>query len=197
MNTNLIRSLLAVCLALSATSASAMDTNSAASGSPTGKPLEDFGYDVHEGVSNRITRIAMVDPRFIWVIYEDGVSGRKIPRADLPSKLQARYPYDPQKAADSIKARTAENQALKAQHKHALQQKERALVAQIEALDKQRTDNEKEIGNLNRKLNTAPRSKVLKHEKLKVLDEQNNLRERRTALDARLKQVRAQLDSLK
>lgn len=191
------RAALLLTLCISTSSMPAADPKPARNEVKDSKPKEDFGYDVHNGVTNKIARIATVDPRYIWVVYEDGVSGRKIPRSELPPQLQARFPYDPKKAAESIEARAAENRALIAQHKQGLQQKERDLTAQIDAIERQRGENQKEIGNLNRKINTAPRSKVLKGEKLKLLEQQNDLRERKAGLEARLKQVQAQLDSLK
>jgi hypothetical protein len=157
---------------------------------------EDLGFDVFEGKTNRIARVAKVDPRFVWVVYEDSKTGRKIPRAELPPQLQAKYPYDPQKAVASINAHAQEAQAEAAAQKTALRQKEHNLQSQVDALEKQMTENEKEIGNLDRKLKTMPKSKTLKAQKIKMLSDQDELRKRKTDLTDRLKQVRAQIDEL-
>ncbi|HEY9509927.1 MAG TPA: hypothetical protein VIV82_08710 [Verrucomicrobiae bacterium] len=182
---------LAFSLALASAEPIRTNTVSAAIASP------DFGYDIHNGITNRIARIATVDPRFIWGVYEDGVSGRKIPRAELPSQLRARYPYDPEEAADATRARVAENRALLAEYKRALQQKEQELTAQIAALNHESNENEKEIKNVGRKLKTVRHSKKFKSQKLKLLDAQNTLRQRKNDLESRLQRTRAELDKIK
>lgn len=190
-----IRIPVALVIALAATFAPAesIRTNTV----PSVAASNDFGYDIHDGVTNRIARIATVDPRFIWVVYDDGVSGRKIPRTELPSQLRERYPYNPQEAADAVRARVAENRALLAEYKQALQQKEQELTAQIAALDQESNENEKEIKNVGRKLKTVRHSKTFKAQKLKLLDAQNTLRQRKNDLENRLHRARAELTKLK
>ena len=160
---------------------------------------EDLGYDIYDGKTNKIDHIAEVDPRFVWVIYEGGTSGRKIARAELPPQLKVKYPYDPQKAAAFIKEKGAEYQAQLAMEKAGLRVRESDLESQIDALDKQTAEDESEIKNLTRQIRTARKgheASVAKESKIKLIQDQDDIRQRREKLEDTLKQVQAQIDVL-
>src|SRR4051794_19270642 len=66
----------------------------------SGESQENLGYDIYEGKTNKIARVHSANAVSVLVIYEGNTGGRKIPRQDLPPELQAKYPYDPAKAAE-------------------------------------------------------------------------------------------------
>jgi len=68
---------------------------------------EDLGYDIFAGKTNKIARVHSASAAWVYVIYQGGLGGRKIPRQDLPPELQAQFSYDPIKAADYQKRQAA------------------------------------------------------------------------------------------
>ncbi len=86
---------------------------------------EDLGCDFSDGKTNKIAKVYSVTPTYVYVLYEGGSSGRKIPRPELPPQLAAKYPYDSAKVAE-YQRRQAESAATQ----FAAQQAAARLVAE-------------------------------------------------------------------
>lgn len=160
---------------------------------------DDLGYDIYDGKTNKIDHIAQDNPRYVWVVYEGGTSGRKIPRTDLPPQLKEKYPYDAKSAAEYDKLKNDEWKSQIALQKQGLRESMADYQRQIDAVKDQITENEKEIDNLTRQIKTAPKSHaagIAKQKKVQLIQDQNALRQRRDNLQASLKQAQSQLDAL-
>ncbi len=166
-------------------------------------PQEDFGCDVVDGVTNRILRVSSVNPISVYVLYEGGNRGRWILRQDLPPQLKAKYAYDPAKAAEYQK-RQIEYQKQQAElaiqlaatqreaQRRALQQRESEILAEIAALEKQDSENQKEK-NILRDLPPGGGRRV---RAAHISSDQESIRERILQLKTTLQQVRSQKDSI-
>jgi len=162
-------------------------------------PKENLGYDIYNGKTNKIDRVMQVDPRYIWVLYENDSGSRRIPRNELPPTLAAKYPYDAQKASAYLQAKASENQAAINSQKALLQAQEKDVLAQVNALKKQQQDNDTKIKALTAEIKTAPKSKSAageKNQKVALLKSQEDMRLSMEKLQAKLKDVRSQIDAL-
>ena len=164
---------------------------------------EDLGYDIVAGKTNKIARVHSASPTWVYVIYEGGNGGRKIPRQNLPAELQAKYPYDPAKAADyqkrlgaaadqqsaltaqqAAKARTIAGDAANAR----LLAQEQAIQQEIENLQNQDVELTKNI----ERLENLRRWKAAAQPK----EARQTVRDRMVQLKAQRDQIQAQRDAL-
>jgi hypothetical protein len=139
----------------------------------------------------------------VYVLYESadcGRGGRKVSRQELPPQLQAKYPYDAAKAAEYRKQqadKAAEQAALAAQQaararasaREALRQKEREILAQIDSLDKQDFELQKQVNILNKM--PAGGGRRLKAKQLS--GQQEVIRQYIDRLNSELAKIRAQI----
>jgi len=214
MNTRMSICLLAallLCRAAKVSSAEAKEQppatapESAATPSRQAQPTvqEDLGCIVIDGKTKKIVGVHSADPVSVYVIFEgeDGTrGGRKIPRQELPPQLQAKYPYDAAKAAEYRKQQAdlaAEQAAAAAQQaermrkaaKDGLHQKEQGILAQMESLNKQDVELQKEANVLGSLPPGNGRRVRLRH----IHDLQQGIREQNKKLNDQLEQVRAQI----
>jgi hypothetical protein len=164
---------------------------------------EDLGCVVVDGKTNKIVRVHSADPVSVLLIYESeggGKGGRRIPRQELPPQLQAKFPYQPAKAAEYRKQQadqTVEQAALSVQQaararaaaKEVLRQKEREILAQIDSWHKRDVELQKEKNLLNSLPPGNGRRVRAKH----ISDEQEGIRERIAQLRKQVEQIRVQV----
>jgi hypothetical protein len=164
---------------------------------------EDFGCVVVDGVTNRIIRVPSVNPISIYVLYEGENRGRWILRQDLPSQLKAKYAYDPAKAAE-YQQRQMEYQkqqaelavqlaaAQRAAHREALQKREKEILAEIAALAKRDTEEQRQ----KKLLRSLPPGNGRRVQAAHIDNDQQYVRERIQQLNTLLQQVRSQKDKI-
>jgi hypothetical protein len=164
---------------------------------------EDLGVVLIDGRTNKIIHVRTADPVSVLVIYENeegSKGGRKIPRQELPPQLQAKYPYDAAKAAEYRKqqaAAAAEQAALSVQQeakrcaaaREALRLKEREIRAQMDSLNKQDVELQKEKNTLDR----LPAGNGRRVRSRHISDEQQGIREHIDQLRKQVEQIRAQI----
>ena len=100
---------------------------------------ENLGFDLVDGKSNKIARVHSMTPVSVFVIYEGGKAGRKIPRQELSPELRSKYPYDAAKAAEyqrqQAEAVASQVAAQQAAQRVMAQSRENAIKAEIEKLE--------------------------------------------------------------
>jgi hypothetical protein len=174
---------------------------------PTKQPQpavqEDLGCVVIDGKTNRVVSVNSADPVSVHVIYEcaDGArGGRKIPRQELPPQLQAKYPYDADKAADYRKqqadqaveqAALAARQAAKARAAtvEGLRQQEKQILAQIDRWQRRDVELQKE----KKILNGLPPGNGRRVRAKQINNEQQSIREQNKRLNDQLEKIRTQI----
>ena len=163
---------------------------------------EDLGVVVIDAKTNKIIHVRTADPVSVLVIYENeegAKGGRKIPRQDLPPQLQAKYPYDAAKTTEYRKqqADLAAEQAafsvqqaarIRAATKEVLRQKEREIRAQMDFLNKQDVELQKEKNTLDR----LPAGNGRRVRSRHISDEQQGIREHIAELRKQVEQIRVQ-----
>ena len=119
----------------------------------------NFGYDFHEGRSNKIERVYAVTPTHVQVLYEGGKRGRKIPRQSLPPELAELYPYDPVQAVEHEKQQmeiaTRRAAAQQEVARETARQREQYLVSEIARLTRVARDLDREINGEKKKPKSA------------------------------------------
>lgn len=165
---------------------------------PTTAPAraEDLGHDFFNGKTNKIARVIEATPTHVRVRYENG-GERNIPRLELNAPLQERYPYDAQAAADYVKKQTLSAQAKTSAQRQAWEQRIRELELQLNALDKQWAETQRELKAVEKKREVAPKAKVLKREEIQWIEQRKELGRRRTELHTKLQAMRKQADALR
>ena len=156
---------------------------------------DDYGYDFREGKTNKIARVYSVTPIHVQVIYEGGQGGRNIPRQSLPPALQAKYPYDAEKAAEYQRqqAEAAAHQvaAQQAAYRVASQHRETGIKAEIERLELQDRKLEGAINLYDSMAKGNGRKKHLAD----LRNERQHLRERKLKLQEQLQTMQSRRDS--
>jgi hypothetical protein len=206
-----ILAVLLVCRAEEVSSAEAKTQAAAAAPGPAPTPSrqsqspvrEDLGCVVIDGKTNRIVRVHSADPVSVLVIYESeegAKGGRKIPRQELPPQLRTKYPYEAAKAAEYRKqqADAAVEQAglsvqqaakMRTAAREVLRQKEREILAQMDSLNKQDVELQKEKNTLDHLPPGNGRRVRSRH----ISDEQQGIREHIDQLRKQVEQIRLQI----
>jgi hypothetical protein len=164
---------------------------------------EDLGCVVINGKTNRIVRVHSADPVSVFVIYESddgGKGGVKIPRQELPPQLQAKYPYDADKAADyrkqqadqaveqaALAARQAAN--ARAATVEGLRQQEKEILAQIDRWQRRDVELQEEKQILNR----LPPGHGRRLRAKQISNEQQGIRGHIAQLRDQVERIRAQI----
>lgn len=172
----------------------AADSNASAEKPRLGEEI--FGYDLINGVTNQIARIAKVTPVDVQVFYTNSKGGRKIPRQDLPPELAAKFPYDEAKAAQyrkqQIEIAAQQAAARAAAARQVVLQREWEITNEIASLRARDIEIQKQK-NILRDLGPGNGRRV----KLANLNnEQESIRERVSQLNMQLVQVQAQRDRM-
>ena len=163
---------------------------------PRATVTEDLGYDFYNGKSNKIARVYNVTPVAVQVIYEGDKGGRNIPRDNLPPALKAKYPYDPDAAAEFMKNQALKVEAQNEAQRTAWENRETELKAKIASLKKQMTEMKHEIGSLTAQIHTEPHNKDLRAKKVDLLQQQDDLRKQLDTAQDQLAQARKALGAL-
>jgi NACalpha-BTF3-like transcription factor len=157
---------------------------------------QDLGCDVVDGTTNRIASVSSVTPTFVYVVYEGGHSGRKIPRQDLPPQLKAKYPYDAEKSSEfqkqQIELAARQAAAQRAAMREALRREEAEILAEIGVLERQDAENQMQKN----VLNSLPPGNGRRVRAAHINDDQQNIRERVLQLRTLLQQLRSQKDTM-
>ncbi len=156
---------------------------------------EDFGADFYNGRTNRIVRVSTVTATHVRVIYENG-GDRNIPRHELNSPLKERYPYDPKAAAEFIKRQSQDTQARIAAQKQAWEQQIQGAQRQIDSLEKEWKEKQRDLNTIREQRKIAPNSKVLKQREFRLLEERKDIGRRLAEMREKLRAMRTQADAL-
>lgn len=157
---------------------------------------EDLGHDFFNGRTNKIARVSAATPTHVRVIYESG-GERNIPRLELNSPLKEHYPYDAQAAADYVKKQTLSAQARTSAQRQAWEQRIRELELQLNALDRQWAETQRELNAVKGKRKVAPNSKVLKRSEVQLIEQRKETARRRSELQEKVRGLRAQADAMR
>jgi hypothetical protein len=165
---------LAACLSVFATVHGAEITNAVTDVSKA----EDLGLDFYNGKAYKITTVVSVTPTHVQVRYDGNFGGRKIPRIDLPPQLEAKYPYDSEKAAEYVARQSAIAIQQAAAQQAALQEtyrrREQAVDAEIEKLVNQDVRLQSEVNLLEHSRAGNGRKVRMLH----LMDQQRAIREK-------------------